>query len=992
MVVRGARRISLLLALLPAIASAGEQSMRADARLGGVCFVDVRQGWVVGDRGVIRHTDDGGKTWQPQNSGVSCRLESVCFIDHRTGWAAGGFCHPYTHAGSGVLLSTRDGGKHWHRHDKLLLPLIKQIGFLNAKQGWAIGCSSAMFPSGALVTDDGGRGWSPLLGGAGGGWQAAGFLNLLTGALAGRGGTVAASRRGAIEPASAGGLGLRTLRRLELVAPLYGWMIGDGGLVMTTADLGVTWQTPPAELDRSIARHFDFAAMAVRGPKVWIAGTPGSRVFFTPDAGRCWTAFATGQSLPIQDITFADDRHGCAVGALGTILMTDDGGQSWRRVGSGGSRAALLGLFARAENVPLELFARLSGDEGYLGVVEVLGRSDVEPASRKSTHPADRLHEALVGVGASQAETAWRFPLRQPGLRLGEEKIVDNWNRANDGRAMVELEAHLVRQIRIWRPELIVTDNADVRGDRPLERLMNRAVLQAVRQAADPMRQADQISRAGLEPWKVKKVYVSLGPGQRGRTEIATAQLATRLGRSLADVAAGPRGLLQDRFAVGPKTLGFNLMLNELSKQGERDFFSGIILQPGGEARRRVDETVAENVEVLRRAAQKRRNTRAILEQAKDEPKAGTNLLAQTGELTRGLDSDGAAAVLFHLGWQYHESGKWSMAAETFHLLTDRYPLHPLAQPAWMWLLQYYASSETAWRLQGRQRFTVKQASALSIDLSQQENRTERALQLAGQIERTHPELFAEPAIGFPLAAMNRRHGRIQQAERFYLGRRRNPAEDAWMDCARGEQWLAKPVNKSPKPLLHCALAPSKPHLDGKLDDPVWKFARPVPLASARHDDADWPAEVMLAYDANFLYVALRVTRAPGAKYQPTPGPRPRDPDLSNNDRVDLLLDLDRDHATYYRLSIDHRGWTGEACWGDRTWNPNWFVAASSDDSAWIAEAAIPLDQLTGQYPTSRQVWAIGIQRTIPGVGFQSFSAPASTAIMPEGFGYLIFD
>ena len=40
----------------------------------------------------------------------------------------------------------------------------------------------------------------------------------------------------------------------------------------------------------------------------------------------------------------------------------------------------------------------------------------------------------------------------------------------------------------------------------------------------------------------------------------------------------------------------------------------------------------------------------------------------------------------------------------------------------------------------------------------------------------------------------------------------------------------------------------------------------------------------------------------------------------------------------------------------------------------------------------TRDAWAVGVQRTIPGVGFQSWSAPASTQVTPEGFGYLIFE
>ena len=146
-----------------------------------------------------------------------------------------------------------------------------------------------------------------------------------------------------------------------------------------------------------------------------------------------------------------------------------------------------------------------------------------------------------------------------------------------------------------------------------------------------------------------------------------------------------------------------------------------------------------------------------------------------------------------------------------------------------------------------------------------------------------------------------------------------------------------------------------------------------------------------MAYDDQFLYLAVHCREAPGVAYPPGEGVRPRDPDLSAHDRVDVLVDLDRDFVTYFRLTVDHRGWTGEACWGDATWNPTWFVAAAASEGNWTVEAAIPLDQLTGQYPKSRDVWAVGIQRTVPGVGFQSWNTPAATEVIPEGFGYVIF-
>ncbi len=67
--------------------------------------------------------------------------------------------------------------------------------------------------------------------------------------------------------------------------------------------------------------------------------------------------------------------------------------------------------------------------------------------------------------------------------------------------------------------------------------------------------------------------------------------------------------------------------------------------------------------------------------------------------------------------------------------------------------------------------------------------------------------------------------------------------------------------------------------------------------------------------------------------------------------------------------------------------------AADAHEGNWIVEAAIPWDQMVdAPLVGRRQPWAVNIQRTIPGVGFQSWSSPASVAIQPEGMGLLLFD
>jgi hypothetical protein len=148
----------------------------------------------------------------------------------------------------------------------------------------------------------------------------------------------------------------------------------------------------------------------------------------------------------------------------------------------------------------------------------------------------------------------------------------------------------------------------------------------------------------------------------------------------------------------------------------------------------------------------------------------------------------------------------------------------------------------------------------------------------------------------------------------------------------------------------------------------------------------------MLACDDEFLFLAVSCRKAAGAQYPTAPGPRPRDPPLDDGDRVDVLIDLDRDYTSYYRLTMDYRGWTGEACAGNVHWNPVWYVASAATGEDWVAEAAIPLVELTAQRPTSTDVWAVGVQRIVPQVGIQAFTKPASVEPRGEGFALMMFE
>jgi hypothetical protein len=171
----------------------------------------------------------------------------------------------------------------------------------------------------------------------------------------------------------------------------------------------------------------------------------------------------------------------------------------------------------------------------------------------------------------------------------------------------------------------------------------------------------------------------------------------------------------------------------------------------------------------------------------------------------------------------------------------------------------------------------------------------------------------------------------------------------------------------------------------------VWQKAETTEMRAVARRRADLSTTIRLAHDGEFLFAAVRCSNENVVSMAPTNG-RTRDVDLGGHDRVELLVDVDRDYATYHRFAVDSHGRALDACWGDTSWNPQWHLATGSEDGAWTAEAAIPLSSLATAAPQPGDAWAVGLMRLIPSVGLQSWTSSASPEGLPAGFGYVIFE
>ena len=303
---------------------------------------DASEGWAVGDEGVVWHTIDGGKQLgaaahrRPRLAALAALPQSL----HRLGRRP---------RGAARRRQRRRAALHRRRRPEVAAraaqrparpergPLRRRQDRLPRRRRHRPVSQPASSPP-----TDGGRTWQPVPGPRCPSWLA-GRLHRRRRAPSWPGPGTAWPRSAAAR-VFAGRHGLagrpQPARRAVARRRRRGRRPGRPGAASATAgrlELGLRRLEPAA---RTLQADWDFHAVHGAGRHVWVVGRPGSVVLHSADGGtdlgvsrpasRCRS---TASSSPTR-------RHGWAVGELGTILATTDGGKTWQLQHRGGQRAA----------------------------------------------------------------------------------------------------------------------------------------------------------------------------------------------------------------------------------------------------------------------------------------------------------------------------------------------------------------------------------------------------------------------------------------------------------------------------------------------------------------------------------------------------------------------------------------------------------------------------------------------------------------------------
>jgi photosystem II stability/assembly factor-like uncharacterized protein len=98
-------------------------------------FADVQRGYIVGARGLVLRTDDGGETWKDLETGIAVNLFGVALANRNDVLAVGE---------QGNIIHSRDAGLTWEVQPSITSASLFSIAYRGGTNVWVAGRGGAI--------------------------------------------------------------------------------------------------------------------------------------------------------------------------------------------------------------------------------------------------------------------------------------------------------------------------------------------------------------------------------------------------------------------------------------------------------------------------------------------------------------------------------------------------------------------------------------------------------------------------------------------------------------------------------------------------------------------------------------------------------------------------------------------------------------------------------------------------------------------------------
>ncbi len=314
-----------------------------------VLFHDSK-GIIVGTRGSIVLSDDGGSTWFSNETFTNNNLVSICKSDYNTYFIAGS---------NSTLLKSSDGGIIWEWIEVPVSTNLTQVFFVNPDIGFCTGADGTI-----IKTTDGGENWSVVFTDNTIKLKSIFFTSEFNG--------VAVGKYNAILRTTDGGLTWATadcffpiffdLRKVTFTSATVGYIIGDEGFLFKTTDAGASWFQlhPPCYVNFTDIHFIDenngylvssgsllitnnagdtwqciqstlpgADCITVNNSNILFVGGSQGEILKSVDNGNTFSDLCKGIRTPLNKASFPDSETGYVSGSWGALLKTTDAGNTW---------------------------------------------------------------------------------------------------------------------------------------------------------------------------------------------------------------------------------------------------------------------------------------------------------------------------------------------------------------------------------------------------------------------------------------------------------------------------------------------------------------------------------------------------------------------------------------------------------------------------------------------------------------------------------------